>query len=235
MEMTRFLHYLGVAMLLAPMARASNQSEDPEPFQWKPALQQSALFLGIQHSFRFATEPGTRAAMRGPFARDYFQSVKGLRGWGDGDPFIVNYVGHPFMGAVTGYIQVQNDPSYRRSEFGSSRVYWKSRLRAMGFSTLYSLNFEFGPASEASLGNVGLDRKSSGAVDLVVTPLGGMGVMLAEDAVDRFLIQRAERWSSNSVYRLMVRSFLNPNRSFANLMRMKVPWYRDGRGGVREP
>jgi len=231
----RYLRSLAASLLIGPLAVANNLPEPPRPFEWGSALRQSALFLGIQHGFRFATEPGTRAAMKGRFLHDYLESVKGMRGWGDGDPFIVNYVGHPFQGAVSGFIQVQNDPGYRRAEFGASRVYWKSKMRAMGFATLYSFHFEFGPASEASLGNVGLDRKSSGAVDLVVTPLGGLGVMVAEDAVDRFVIRKAERLSDNAVYRLLVRSVLNPNRSFANVLRKKYPWHRDNRAGISAP
>jgi hypothetical protein len=166
---------------------------------------------------------------------DYLHSVKSIRGWDDGDPFLVNYIGHPFGGAVAGYIEVHNDPKYRLEEFGASSNYWKSRLRAMGFAAIYSANFEIGPASEASLGNIGMTSGKSGVVDFVVTPLGGMGVMVAEDAMDRYVIQRLERAAGNPVYRLLVRSVLNPNRSFANMMRMKVPWYRDGRPGVREP
>lgn len=232
------MRYFWATILAASVclgADLESASEPREGFQWAPALAQSALFLSVQHGVRFTTEPGTRAALQGPFLRDYWRSATGVRGWGDGDPFIVNYVGHPFQGAVSGYIQVQNDPGFRRAEFGASEVYWKSRLRATGFAALYSVQFELGPLSEASLGNVGYDRKSSGAVDLVVTPAAGAGVMLAEDALDRYFIRRAENWSRNAAYRIVVRSMLNPNRSFANLLRFKVPWHRDTRGGIREP
>ena len=34
---------------------------------WQSVARQSALFTGIQHAFRVATEPGTRAGMKGPF------------------------------------------------------------------------------------------------------------------------------------------------------------------------
>jgi hypothetical protein len=231
----RYVRTLAASLLIGPLAVANNLPEPPRPFNWGSALKQSGLFLGIQHSVRIATEPGTRGALRGPFLKDYGRSATGVRGWGDGDPFIVNYVGHPFQGAVSGYIQVHNDPSYRRVEFGASQVYWKSRMRALGFAALYSTQFELGPISEASLGNVGIDRRSSGAVDLVVTPLGGLGVMVAEDAMDRFVIRRAEKLSSNPYYRLIVRSMLNPNRSFANVLRGKVPWHRDARAGAWEP
>ncbi len=182
------------------------------------------------------TEPGSRRELRGPFLKDYITSIKGVRGWGDGDPFLVNYIGHPFQGAVAGYIQVQNDPGYRRARFGRSQLYWRSRLRAMAFSALYSTQFELGPVSEASLGNLGKeDVGGAGAVDLVVTPVGGFGMMLAEDALDQFVVRPIEEWTTNRVIRVLVRGFLNPNRSFANVLRFKRPWHRDTRSGVGEP
>lgn len=214
--------------------RPTGVIEIREGFQWGPALTQSGFFLAIQHGFRIATEPGTRADLKGPFLRDYGRAVKGLSGWGDGDPFIVNYVGHPFAGAIAGFIQVQNDPQYRRAEFASD-LYWRSRFRAMGFAAVYSAQFELGPASEASLGNVGLQPGTAGWCDLVTTPVGGFGVMLAEDALDRYLVRPLERKTGNRVLRLVLRGALNPNRTFANAMRLRAPWHRDTRSGVSEP
>jgi hypothetical protein len=138
------------------------------------------------------------------------------------------------MGAVSGYIQIQNDLSGRTALFGRSAEYWKSRCRALAWSATYSAQFELGPASEASLGNMGLQPGSSGVVDLVVTPLAGLGVIALEDALDRHVIRRLEAKSDNPVWKLLVRSVLNPDRSFANMLRFKVPWHRDGRAGVSQ-
>lgn len=201
-------------------------------FQWGPTIKQSLFFLGIQHAFRFSTEPGTRAELRGPFFKDYAASLKGLRRWEDSDPMLVNYIGHPFMGAVTGYIQVHNDPGYRRARFGASELYWKSRMRAFAYSAAYSTFFELGPVSEASLGNVGKDGLTMGYVDLVMTPVGGLTFMVIEDALDRYVIERIERATGNRYLKTLARTFLNPNRTFANTMRLKQPWYRDNRGGL---
>ena len=44
-----------------------------------------------------------------------------------------------------------------------------------------------------------------------------------------FIAQRIENKFSNRVARALVRSFLNPARSFANLMRFEHTWRRDGR------
>ena len=235
MSLPRFIIIVGVSIFTI---RAENTStnDDRAGFQWKSALRQAGTFLTIQHSFRLTTEPGTRAELRGPFVGDYLGSIKGVRGWDDGDPFLVNYIGHPFQGAVTGFIQVQNDPGYRRTQFGASRPYWESRLRATLFAAAYSTQFEIGPVSEASLGNLGKEGTGgAGTVDLVVTPVGGLGMMVVEDALDRFVVRRIERATSNRVVRIMVRGILNPNRSFANLMRFQVPWYRDTRLGVSVP
>jgi hypothetical protein len=206
---------------------------DSEGFQWKPALVQSAVFLGLQHSFRFATEPDTRESLRGPFVRDYLRSVGNISGWRDRDPAFVNYVGHPIQGAVSGYIAVQNDPQYRKAEFGMTKQYWASRFRAMAFSAAYSLQFEIGPVSEASLGNVQMERER-GVVDWVVTPTLGTAWMIAEDAVDKYLVRRIEGSTDNAVLRILARGWLNPTRSFSNMLRLKVPWHRDDRNGVRD-
>ncbi len=218
----------------APVAVPPAQSPDNNGVQWKPLLAQSITFLWIEHGFRFLTEPGTREELRGPFFKDWYNSVRKTRGWRDGDPFIVNYVGHPMQGSVTNYIFVHNDPKYIRQEMGFNKAYFKSRLRAMLFSTVYSTQFELGPLSEASLGNVGLhpsqtSRHPSALVDLVVTPTLGTVWTMTEDALDRFVIKRLESHVENRVVRLLVRGFLNPSRSFANVLRGRYPWNRDGR------
>src|SRR5262245_43614469 len=71
-----------------------------EPIQgvdWSGVVLQSINFLSVEHGFRLFTEPGTRSGMRGNFLRGYGASIGNLHGWADGDPFYVNYVGHPMM------------------------------------------------------------------------------------------------------------------------------------------
>ncbi|HBY63576.1 MAG TPA: hypothetical protein DEH78_27440 [Solibacterales bacterium] len=204
----------------------------PDGFQWKSALAQSGLFLGIQHAYRFSDQPYTREAMRGPFLKDYWRSITGLRGWDDGDSVLANYVGHPMEGAVAGYIYVHNSPRSLRQEFGMNSAYWSSRLRAMGFAALYSTQYELGPLGEGALGNVGMTRGTKGAVDLVITPTLGMAWMVTEDALDKQLIERLESKTGNAYVKMILRTGLNPSRTFANLLRFRVPWYRDTRAGV---
>ncbi len=230
----RMLFLCVLAAALAPAfegAAAGRDGLEGKEFHWGPALIQSGVFLGIQHSFRLATEPGTREELRGPFLRDYFRSIRDLGGWGDGDPFIVNYVGHPMMGAVTGFIQIQNDARGRVAAFGTEE-YWHSRLRAMAWSAAYSLQFELGPLSEASIGNVGKQSGTMGMVDMVTTPVAGVGLITLEDVLDRYVVRKVEARTENRVIRVLVRSVLNPDRSFANVLRFKYPWHRDNRPGV---
>lgn len=210
-----------------------------EKFAWGKALRESAIFLGIQHSVLIGIQPWTRYELRGPLVKDYFRSIKGIRSWDDGDPFIDNYIGHPIQGALTGYIQVQNDPRGKRQQFGMHKEYWKSRLKAMAFSAAYSTQFEIGPFSEASIGNSGgksyIDHRGKlttgmGYVDLVVTPIGGMGWQVMEDILDRHISERVER-AGHRKWANFFRVALNPARTAANLLRLKKPWHRDWKDG----
>ena len=154
--------------------------------------------------------------------------MKGLTPWRDGDSAFPNYVAHPMQGAVTGYIQVQNDPKGKRASITDGSVYWKSRLKAMGWSAVYSTQFEMGPYSEATIGNVGKTPGTMGYVDLVVTPTGGFGIMVAEDAFDHFVVARLERHAHPRMMRVM-RMVFSPNSTLANVLRFKKPWRRDNR------
>jgi hypothetical protein len=216
--------------------QSSEETDRGPGVAWRPLLWQSGLFLGIEHSYRLATEPGSRASLRGRFWPDYFESVRGLRGWNDGGDFLTNYIGHPMQGSVAGYLYIQNDPGARRLEFSKSRAYWRSRLKGMAWSAVYSTQFELGPAGEAAIGNLGgRDAPNAMAyVDLVVTPIGGLGWQVGEDALDRYVIQWLENKTDNRLARILVRGCLNPTRSFANILRFRVPWHRDTRGGVNE-
>jgi hypothetical protein len=206
---------------------ASKAAEPAEGFHWESALEQSAIFLGAQHAVRM-TQAKTRAELSGPYWSDYFDSVTNLHTWRDGDGFRTNYLAHPLMGAIAGDIEIFNDPSGRRLEFDlSSKRYWQSRLKAMAWSAAYSAQFEIGPISEASIGNVGIHPPTMAVVDLVVTPLGGFTAMLLEDYLDQRFVSRWEL--GGGVKARLYRVALNPGRSLANLLRWKKPWYRDNR------
>jgi len=209
----------------APVDVAPN--DDTERFNWKTALAQSGILLGVQHAGRMV-QSKTRRELAGPFWSDYFESASSIHTWNDEDGIATNYLGHPVMGAVAGYIQIFNDPGGRRLEFDLwSKQYWKSRLKAMAWSAAYSTQFEIGPISEASIGNVGKHPPAMAVTDLVVTPLGGFTLMLLEDYLDKRFVSRLERGGGMKarVYRIV----LNPSRSIANVLRWKRPSYRDNR------
>ncbi len=205
-----------------------------DKIQWAGLTIDSVRFLLFQQSFRLATEKDTRAGLSGPFFRDYKNSVLNIRGWNDGDPFFVNYIDHPMEGSVAGFLWIAHDPRSRGLEIGKSPEYWKSRMRAMAFAAAFSLQFEIGPISEASIGNIQLDPKKRGVVDWVITPVVGAGWMVGEDALDKYVVSKLEARTHSHVKRILLRGILNPSRSFANMMQGRVPWHRDTRSGVSE-
>jgi len=208
-------------------------------FQWGPAIAQSFKLLAFQQGMMLATDKWARYSVtHHKFFPQYFAAVKGgLRQWDDGDPFLDNYIGHPLQGAVSGFVQIQNDPRGRALTFSNSKPYWTSRLKAMAWTAAYSTQFEIGPISEASIEKLGSFQyqncegcpvvPGSGWVDIVVTPTLGTAWLVGEDALDRYVIQRLEGRLGRGKWTNLFRAVLNPARVAANALRMKSPWYRD--------
>jgi hypothetical protein len=199
------------------------------PSTWKGAFEDSLRLLMIEHTTRIAFQEKTRQELGGPFFRDYVRSVKIPDTWNDGDSWAVNYVGHPIHGAASGFIWLDHEVGAHDPSLRFSRSYWASRGRATAWAAVYSLQFEFGPLSEASIGNVGMRPGTTGWVDHVVTPIGALGIMVVEDALDRFLIERIEQWTGNRVLRTASRIVLNPSRTLSNAAQGKMPWTREAR------
>jgi hypothetical protein len=219
----------GKQKTLSPVIVRSGESDG---FHWSSALGQSFLFLGIEHGIRLAFDPPSRTALKGKFWDDYVASLHELGHWGDGNPAFINYLGHPLQGSVTGFIQIQNDPAGRSLQISWSREYRNSRLKALAWSAAYSTFFEIGfPLSEAALGNLGVDKSrqtQQGVVDLVITPTVGTAWLVGEDFLDRYVVARLERDRGGNSQKL-IRTLLNPTRSFSNVLRFRYPWYRDSR------
>jgi hypothetical protein len=223
------------------MCQAGQLDRKSCKFHWGSALRQEALHLASEQVWNLSNNYWVRyETFHGPFIRDYFKAVEGFRfsRWNDDNPILDDYVGHPMMGAISGFIYIQNDPRSMSLELQNSRAYWMGRLRALAWSAAYSAQWKLGPISEASIGNTGAFdyydndaqkwTNGTGVVGLVTTPVGGLLWMLWEDAVDRHWIKKWEKRSNNRAYLLAI-SGLNPCRSFANLLRLKAPWYRDSR------
>jgi hypothetical protein len=188
----------------------------------------SFKLLLMEHAWRVAFQEKTRRELGGNFWTDYRRSVRMPGQWADTDSWWVNYIGHPIHGAAAGYIWLDRDPR-APVENSVAREYWTSRGRAAAWAAAYSLQFEIGPFSEASIGNVGLRPETTGWVDHVVTPAGAFGWIVVEDALDRFVARRIEARLRNPLLRLPVRLALNPARVLSNTATGRAPWHRDGR------
>jgi len=196
--------------------------------RWSAAIKQSLFLIGIGHTFDLTTEAGTRDALYGPWLKDYLHSVGELRGWSDSDRFMAPYASHPIQGSAFGFIERQNDPRYRKVQWGDGREYFMSLLHSMAYAAIWHTEWKIGPASEASIGNVML-HASPGFICLVDTPTLGTIGMMAEDIADRYVITGIENRTANRLLIVLVRSFLNPGRSTAQAMALRYPWDRDYR------
>jgi hypothetical protein len=180
------------------------------------------------HGFRIATEPSTRKAMGNqPFG--YFAALGAMHGWSDGDGYYENYLGHPIEGAVSNYLWIHNDLRYRNVEFGKSRDYWMSRLRAYAYAWAFSEQFEIGLVSEASMGQIQRYCCAYGFVDHVVTPNFGMIWLIGGDILDRYVTRPFENRTRSVAARSLLRAAINPPQSFANILMLQYPWHRENR------
>ncbi|MBX3243334.1 MAG: hypothetical protein KF685_02565 [Acidobacteria bacterium] len=195
-----------------------------EKFHWRPAIRQSLMFLSVQHGYALIFQEKTRRALKGPFFSDYWRSIKGTSGWDDGNRFFTNYIAHPMQGGLTGFIYVQNHDRSRKQMFAESRQYWRDRAKAFVWSAAWSTQFELGPISQSSIGNVGMYGRM-GYVDLVITPTVGTAWLISEEAIDRYIIRHVE--TKSFLMKVTMRMLLNPMRTMANLLRFREPWYRD--------
>jgi len=192
------------------------------------AFKDSFRLLLLEHGARLVFQGKTRRELGGNFWTDYADSVRMPTQWGDSDGWFVNYIGHPIHGAAAGYLWLDHDPGAPAS-FGMNREYWATRGRAAAWAATYSLQFEVGPFSEASIGNVGLRPETTGWVDYVVTPVGAFGLMVGEDALDRHFVRRLETRVGSPFWRATLRLALNPGRALSNAASGRAPWYRPDR------
>jgi hypothetical protein len=206
---------------------------------WWRVLAQSFFFVSSQHLGNIAMDHDTRNALEnGSFWGDYVYCVEHYRWsrWKDDDPFFVDYVGHPMMGAVTSSIYEQNDPKQRALMFENTHRYWMGRLRAMAYSAAYSAQWKVGPLSEASIGNTGLFyyirrpdgiwTNETGMQDFFITPIGGFAWNVGEDVLDRYVLQRV-RHATRNKWLLLASSLSAPGKAAANVARFRAPYYRD--------
>lgn len=239
-DLSTTLRAVSAAMTLtAILAHAwpgAAQTADPQSFVDEDqddsavlgAFLDSLKLLMLEHGVRVAFQDKTRRELSGPFWGDYKRSVRVPGQWEDSDSWWVNYIGHPIHGASAGYVWLDHERG-APTEFSPDRHYWATRGRAGLWASVYSLQFEIGPLSEASIGNVGMRPETTGWVDHVVTPAGAFGLMVAEDALDRYVVKWVEHRTSNRVWRALLRLAFNPSRAMSNAARGRAPWHRADR------
>jgi hypothetical protein len=239
-------------------AHSTAPARERQGFHWHRALTESFTFLLIEQAYVVHTDFRWVVSENGiPFNhywRDYKQSFSEWTksGWDDGDPNWFGYVGHPIQGALTGFVQIQNDPRSERLEFSNTKAYWWSRLKAGLWNAAYSTQWNLGPLSEVTVEKYGSKDRlpwnqngsfpcttkncftGVGQIDIVMTPLGGMGWLIGEDILDRKLVRRVEAATQNRLLIDTVRVALNPLRAGANMLHSEHPWYRASRDGLDE-
>jgi hypothetical protein len=227
-----------------------------EGFHWHRALSESFTFLVIEQAYVVHTDFNWVVIENGVpfnhFWRDYKQSLSAWvhSGWNDGDPNWFGYVGHPIQGALTGFIQIQNDPQGEKLEFSRTKAYWWSRFKAGLWNAAYSTQWNLGPLSEVTVEKYGTKTRAPwnyngsypcsrhcltgvGQIDIVMTPLGGTGWLIGEDFLDKKIVRRVEGATQNHLLIDTVRCALNPIRGAANILHGKQPWYRASRDAQR--
>lgn len=208
---------------MAPSDDLSGQAGSAKSIDWGPLLSQSLLYSVIQHSVRLGFEDGPwEETLEGPFWEDYINSVKGLCCWDDGDRNTTNYLFHPLLGSAAAMVFANNHRQSRLTPPGADG-YWNAKLKQGLYSAAYSTYFELGPLlSETALGNVGLDHAEQTYLDLVITPVFGTLFSAAEDYMRLHWIAPVDRRSH--FWGATMAIFLNPTRSFSNLLAFKTPW-----------
>jgi hypothetical protein len=230
-----------------------------EHFDWGRALEESFTFLAIEQAYVVHEDFRWVVVENGiPFNhywRDYMQSLTSWwrAGWSAGENPLYNYVGHPIQGAMTSYIQIQNDPRGEDLEFANTREYWRSRLMATVWNAVYSTQWSMGPLSEMTVEKYGTKARPAwnsngtwpcttnhcysgvGKVNIVMTPVGGLGWVLGEDWMDKNLVRRVEAATDNRLLIDTVRCSLNPIRGGANILHGREPWYRARDHGPTNP
>jgi len=228
----------------------------PERYHWKGLLWESFAFFGVENTQRLFADSYLRELLANkPYWHDYIASVGqwNWRRWDDGDDFLVAYIAHPLQGSVTEFIEIQNSPRHRGDRINDGKAYWKGRMQSMLWATTFSFDQKIGPLGETAIGNEGgytyvdgcsyycskyFDNPSAykvtnntGWVKLVSTPVVGTVWTVMEDALDHFVSDRVQGDRIHAIFPKILRGSLNPAHTMANLLRWRIPWYRDWQGG----
>lgn len=237
----------GIHALIPTNTTFPHTPQNPEKFQFKSAFIQTFnenLFFQV---WRVAFDPGLRYNLwHKPFIHDWGASYccYDMSRWSDGDNFIVNDVGHPMEGGVFARSFLINSPRSQVA-IGKNSRYWTSRLKAMAWAAAWSTQLEIGPISETDIGNQGgftyvpgcgtslsclnnpkyhkPSTNNTGWTDFVVTPTVGLLWVLGEDTIDKYIVTPIAV-NHRILGGRVLRSALEPTRSFAAIFAGKFPW-----------
>lgn len=194
-----------------------------EGIQYSSLITHELTWLILRNVLRL-TDEDTRERLDGPFVEEWFHSVGTL--WTqyrftDNGKFLTNFVAHPGMGSTAAFIFRLSDPVSLNAKFGRNSEYYRAKKRQFVFSLIDTILFEIGPISESSIGNI-----RQGWMDLVLTPTLGIAWSIGEDALRHYVLEPMYLKGKNN-WANFLSIFLNPSRSFANVMAFRKPWSRE--------
>lgn len=235
------------ACLLPVTENAAPGNNADRKFNLKGALVQSFEVELFSQAWRVAFDPSLRYLVaHKPFFHDWFASYPGfnMHRWGDGDDFVVNDVGHPLGGAVFARNFLINSPNSLVA-IGKNSRYWTTRLKAMAWAAAWSTQSEIGALSEVAFGNEGgwtyvpgcgtslaclnnpkypkPPTNNTGWTDFVMTPVVGLLWVIGEDTLDKYVVSPIAV-NHRILGGHILRTALEPSRSFAGLFAGKFPW-----------
>jgi hypothetical protein len=212
----------------------------PCKLSWLPMLWEMFEETAAENGGNIALDTETRHDLvTNPYWATYIKCVHQYRyrQWSDDTPFIVHDIGHPMQGAMVYSIYEQNDPKSRGLGWVNNGNYWRAHLKAMAVVALFEVQWKIGPASEAAIGNSGLNTyftprvvgrstNETGFQDFVITPVYGLGWNITEDLVDKYVMPHIWKRTHNKLI-LTALMPLTPCRAAANVFRYKPFYYRD--------
>ena len=208
----------------APKAIYANQTT-PQAASLSKVVLYGLQLTFYEHVMRIATQDFTRQQLKGKFWPEYLDSVHVPTQWGDKDHWQVNYIGHAISGGAFARVWLEQ----REARATTASQYLKGMGRALIYASIFSIQYEMGPMSEASIGNVGLNPDDLGWSDYVWTPLGGILWTMAEDAADKYVLTFIDKHVPFMMAKAAARMILNPSRMLANIGMNRTPWSRYNR------
>ena len=217
---------------------------------WVGLLNEQAHLDATMHAKRLLEAKTHREVVAPNQFQGYVDGLKGyvehgLR-WNDGDGFLTNDINHPIMGATYSRVYTNHDRRCTAIAYGDPG-YWGCVKRATVYAVLASANWEWNPMmSETAIGHVGKAHTcvngrctgEGGWTDLVMTPMGGMGIRVAGDIARAKLWPKLDKHLSGNVaariLKVAIKVFTDPsgmanaaaNLNFKGVMSPRTPGRR---------